>query len=358
MPLLSLALAASISLFDIPVGNSATWLGVAASVLAITVLLATVVAVLEHAESLAAHLGEPYGTVLLTVAVTTVEVAVIISMMLIGENNPTLARETVFATVMIACAGIVGICLTMGGLLHNQQDLKRQGTNAFLGALTALTILTLILPNYTLASPAQSFSSAQLIFVSLSALLLYASFVFTQTVRHRNHFLDGEFADHAMQRRHPLSRNGFAMRSALLLVGLTGIVLLADEAAIGVETWLHALSVTNSDAIIGAFIAMLVLLPEALAAIRAALHNQLQRSLNIAFGSALATIGLTIPVIGVASVVTGREILLGLPAADVVLLVLILFISTQSFSTGRTTLLTGLVHLIVFIAFLLLLAIP
>ena len=357
VPLGALALAVGSQLFGVPSGQGAAWVTVLVSFITLCVLLVTVFVVLEHAEALAFRLGQPYGTLLLTFAVTTVEVSIIVSMMLHGENNPTLARESVFSTVMIVCAGVVGLCLTLGAWQHRQQDLKRQGTSAILSVLTALTVLTLVLPNFTLTTDPGSFSPVQLIFVSFCSVLLYASFVFAQTVRQRDDFIDESVAYIGIHAGHA-SKRALYMNAVFLVIGLVGIVLLAEQVAIGIEDGLAALQVKQSDSIVGAFIATLVLLPESLAAIRAALNNELQRSLNIALGSALATIGLTIPAVGMASLITGRELTLGLSSGDTVLLVLVLSISIHSFGTGRTTVLTGMVHLVVFIAFLLLLAVP
>ncbi len=351
VPIACLALAIGIHIHGIPPRAVHPSIRILASVVAISVLLTTVFVVLQHAEALAVRLGQPYGTLLLTFAVTTVEVSIIVSMMLNGENNPTLARESVFSTVMIVCAGVVGLCLTLGAWQHRQQDLKRQGTSAFLSVLTALTVLTLVLPNFTLGKTPGTFSPLQLIFVSLCSVMLYASFVFSQTVRDRDDFLDDGIGS---RETHSVLSDASWLNALLLLIGLFGIVLLAEQVAIGVEDGLEVLQVQRPDAIVGAFIATLVLLPEALSAVRAALNNELQRSLNIALGSALATIGLTIPAVGIASLITGRELTLGLPAGDSVLLGLVILISIHSFGTGRTTVLTGLVHLVVFIAFLLL----
>ncbi|MDF2119416.1 ionic transporter [Roseiarcaceae bacterium H3SJ34-1] len=322
--------------------------------LAAVTLVVTVFVVVHHAEAVAQRIGEPYGTLLLTFAVTTIEVSVIVSMMLKGANNPSLARESVFSTVMIVCTGLVGICLTLGGWRHQYQDIKRQGTSAFLAVLIALSVLTLILPDYTLATKPGTFSTAQLIFVSALSVLLYGAFVFAQTDRHRDDFVfhvetedgTGEIATSA------------SASIALLATGLVGVVLLAELVASEVERGLIAFHVPQVDAVIGALIALLVLMPEGVAAIRAALSNELQRSLNVALGSACATIGLTIPAVAVASLVTGRDLDLGLGQGDTVLLVLALTISVVSFSTGKTTVLTGLVHLVVFVAYLLLVIVP
>ena len=244
--------------------------------LAIALLFATVFVVLRHAEAVAHHLGEPYGTLVLTLSVTTIEASVIVSMMLHGENNPTLARESIFSTVMIVTTGVLGVCLTFGGWRHRHQDIKRQGTSAFLAMLVAMTGFTLVLPNYTLAGEPGSFSTAQMIFVSLLSLLPYGSFVLAQMNSHRDDFVEDrdEQIEGAVQLGHHRS---VAVSLLLLFVGLAGIVLLAEQAAIGLEDGLHGLEVGHTDAIIGAFIATLVLMPESASAIKAAWGNELQR---------------------------------------------------------------------------------
>lgn len=356
LPIAALLLAAILQLGVIPAEHAAVPVRIVLSLLAIGLVFATVFVALHHAEAIAHHIGEPYGTLVLTLAVTTIEVSVIVSMMLHGENNPTLARESVFSTVMIVCGGVVGFCLTLGGLRHKHQEVKRQGTNAYLSVLTALAALTLVLPNYTLTVGHGNFSPAQLVFVSVLSVLLYGSFVYAQTGLHREDFI--EDLVEAEDRRHVAAQGGIAANVILLFVALAGIVLLAEDIAAGVEDALVSLQVAQADAIVGAFIATLVLMPESLAAIRASLRNELQRSLNIALGSACATIGLTIPAVAAASLITGRELTLGLGPGDTVLLLLGLGVSVISFGTGRTTMLTGLVHLVVFCAYIFLIFFP
>ena len=356
LPIAALVLAAVLDLGVVSATHAALPIRIVLSLLAIGMVFATVFVTLHHAEAIAHHIGEPYGTLVLTFAVTTIEVSVIVSMMLHGANNPTLARESVFSTVMIVCGGVVGLCLTLGGLRHKHQELKRQGTNAYLSMLTALAVLTLVLPNYTLTVGHGNFSPAQLVFVSVLSVLLYGSFVYAQMGLRREDFIE-ELVE-AEGRRNIAAKGRITANVVLLFVGLAGIVLLAEDIAAGVEDTLVALEVSQSDAIVGAFIASLVLMPEALAAIRASLRNELQRSLNIALGSACATIGLTIPAVAVASLVTGRELTLGLGSGDTVLLLLGLGVSVISFGTGRTTVLTGLVHLVVFCAYVFLIFFP
>jgi Ca2+:H+ antiporter len=329
---------------------------IAIALVAIGLVFATVFAVLHHAEAIAHRIGEPYGTLVLTLAVTTIEVSVIVAMMLHGENNPTLARESVFATCMIVCGGVVGLCLMLGGMRHGHQEIKRQGTSAYLAMLAALAVLALVLPNFTLSGGDAAYSGIQLGFVSVLAVLLYGSFVLAQTGRHREDFVE-ELIE-TRERPHLAEMPGISGNVILLLAGLVGVVLLAEDIAAGIEGALVTLQVQQADAIVGAFIATLVLLPESLAAIRASLKNELQRSLNIALGSACATIGLTIPAVAAASLITGKELELGLNSGDTVLLLLVLAVSILSFGTGRTTSLTGLVHLVVFAAYCFLIFFP
>ena len=329
----------------------------AAGTILTLLVFATVFVALHHAEAIARRIGEPFGTLVLTLAVTAIEVSIIVSMMLHGENNPTLARASVFSTVMIVCSGVVGICLTVGGLRHRAQDIRRQGTSAFLAVLIALSVMTLVLPNYTLATEPGTFAAAQLAFVSVLSVSLYASFLFAHTVGQKDDFMDVlELAE--PRAHHGATLSSTILHAAFLLVSLTGIVLLTEQVAAGVEEGLYHFEIVQADAIVGALIALVVLMPEAVSAIKASMANELQRGLNIALGSACATIGLTIPAVALASLITGRELTLGLSADDTVLLLLALLISIVSFGTGRTTALTGLTHLVVFLAFVLVTVMP
>jgi Ca2+:H+ antiporter len=316
----------------------------------------TVFTVLGHAEAVAHRIGEPFGTLVLTVAVTAIEVSVIVSVMLHGTQNPAIARESVFSTVMIVCAGMVGLCLVLGGMRHRKQEHNRQGTSALLAVIVALSVMTLVLPSFTLTAGPGVFSPVQLIFVSILCVLLYGTFVYGQMAGHREDFLDERPA--APPIHHVEPPRSLVMSLVLLAVGLIGIVLLAEHVAASLEEGLEALHLAQTDAIVGAFIATLVLMPEMLSAIRAARRNELQRSLNIALGSACATIGLTVPVVAAASLLLGHPLTLGLGSGDTVLLLLALAVSMVSLGTGRTTVMTGMVHLVVFVAYLMLIAVP
>jgi Ca2+:H+ antiporter len=357
LPVLAMALGIALRGIEHAVPELPDWALVVVPVAATAFLLPTVFAALHHAEAVARRLGEPYGTLVLTIAVTTIEVAIIVSLMLHGRNNPTLAREAVFSVVMIVCAGVVGVCLMLGALRHRVQELQQQGTSAILAVLVALSVLALILPNHTGSMPHGIFTTGQLAFVSLVSVLLYGAFLFMQTVRHRTDFLDMSPDEQGRDHRRPPAQVAFAS-FILLFVGLAAIVMLAKQVAAGVEDGLELMGVAQPDAIVGALIAALVLLPESISAVRAALQNRLQKSLNIALGSALATIGLTIPAVAAVSLITDHELTLGLENGDGVLLMLTLLLSVVSFGTGRTNVLTGLVHLVVFATYLLLLVIP
>src|SRR3954469_2822054 len=346
-PAAALALVAGLGLGAQRLAAAPPWvaeMGVPA--LATVVLIGAVFAALHHGEGVAPRLGEPFGTLVMTLAVTTIEVSIIASHMLHGENNPTLAREAVFSVVMITCTGVVGLCLLLGAMRHYEQDLRPRGTSAFLSALTALSVLTLVLPNYTITTKGPTFSPAQLAFVSVISVLLYGSFLFIETVRHRSDFLD-VWAEGPGADTHETPSNTQTLISfGWLIASLCGVVFLAKKVAAGVEDALDGMGLARPDAIVGAVIALLVLMPEISGAVRAAAHNRLQTSLNIALGSALATIGLTIPAVCVVSLLIGRELTLGLETRDSVLLFLTLGLSAISFGTGHTNLLTGLVHLV------------
>jgi Ca2+:H+ antiporter len=313
-------------------------------------VIATVFAAVHHAEVVAHRTGEPFGTLVLALAVTVIETALIVSVMLAAPaDNAALARDTIFAAVMIVCNGIVGACLLWGGVRHHEQDFRLQGASAALAVLTALTVLTLLLPNVVTSSPGPTFSTSQLVFAAVISLALYGSFIFTQTIRHRDYFLPVEGVGPETHEPPPSAK--IALVSAgLLLVALVAIVGLAKTLTPAVESGVLRLGVPK--AVVGIIIAALVLLPEGLAALRAAQANRLQTSLNLALGSSLATIGLTIPAVASVSIVLGQPLALGLDAKEQVLLALTLLVSVITLGTGRTTVLQGTVHLLIFAVFL------
>ncbi len=314
-------------------------------------MLGCVLAAVHHAEVIAHRVGEPYGTFLLAVAVTIIEVALIVSLMLSGGPSTTaLARDTVFAAVMIILNGMVGVCMLMGGSRFGEQRFGLYGVSASLATLAAIAVLTLVLPNYTTTVAGPFYSVAQLAFIAVVSIVLYGTFVLVQTVRHRDYFLPKEAADNKQVHAEPPSGRVALTSLALLMACLAAVVLLAKSLAPSIEA--AVASAGAPVAVVGVIIAAVVLLPEGLAALRAARANRLQTSLNLALGSALASIGLTIPAVAIVSIVTGWTLTLGLDTKSSVLLLLSLFVATLSLGTGRTTVLQGVVHLVIFAAYL------
>lgn len=315
-----------------------------------------VFAAVHHAEIIALRVGEPYGSIVLALAVTVIESSLILSLMLSGAaGSDVLARDTVFATVMIVLTGIVGLCLVVGGMRHREQAFGTDATAAALSVLGTLAVVTLVLPNYVLSAPGPYFSTAQLLFVGTSSIALYGVFLFVQTIRHRTYFLDaatGSAEADPPSALPPTPPGRIALASVgLLALALVGVVLLAKTLSPTLDRVIAAWGLPS--AFSGVVIAAIVLLPEGIAAVRTARANRLQSSLNLALGSALATIGLTIPIVGYAALWLEQPLVLGLGRAETVLLLLTLFISTVSLATGRTTVLQGAVHLVIFAVFML-----
>lgn len=321
-------------------------------------LVASVIAAVHHAEVIAHKVGEPFGTLVLALAVTIIEVALIVSMMLSGGIATSgLARDTVFAAVMIILNGIIGMSLLAGGRRHHVQGFKLEGINAALGTLTVIVVFTLILPNYSTSAPGAAYTPAQLGFVAVATLVLFAAFTFVQTVRHRDYFLPADDGEDDPDGHAELpSRRDTATSVAMLLVALVAVVLSAKAISPAMEAALDAVGAPA--ATVGILIAAIVLLPEGVAAVRAAASNRLQTSLNLAVGSAIASIGLTVPTVAVVALVMGWPLDLGLDMKSTVLLVLSLFVVSISLRTGRTTVLPGIVHLVLFAAYLFLSFVP
>jgi Ca2+:H+ antiporter len=328
--------------------------GLAFAGLLLVILFGTVFAAVHHAEVIAEKIGEPYGTLLLTLSVTVIEVALIATIMLGEKPVPTLARDTVFAVVMIVCNGLVGICILTGGLRYREQDVQVAGSSLYLSVLIVMATITLILPNYTLTTPGPVYSMGQLEFVSVVTLILYGVFLYTQTIRHRSYFI-GEAA-HGADDGASISNRTLALSIALLMVSLLAVVLLAKKFSLVVD--LATASIGAPPAFAGVLVAVLILLPESVAAVAAARKNDLQKSINLALGSSLATIGLTIPAVAVAAYALDMQLVLGLNVQEVVLLALTFVLSMLTFGTGRTNILFGLVHVVVFAVFLFLVFVP
>jgi len=320
----------------------------------LVILFGTVFAAVHHAEVIAERIGEPYGTLLLTLSVTIIEVALIATIMLGDKPVPELARDTVFAVVMIVCNGLVGVCILAGGLRYREQDVQVTGSSLYLSVLFVLATITLILPNFTLTTPGPIYSAAQLGFVSVVTLILYGVFLYTQTVLHRDYFIAGAVTvndDGALT-----SNRTLVMSVVLLLVSLLAVVLLAKKFSLVVDY--ATASIGAPPAFAGVLVAFLILLPESVAAVGAARKNDLQKSINLALGSSLATIGLTIPAVAVAAYVLDKKLVLGLNEQETVLLLLTFVVSMLTFGTGRTNILFGFVHLVVFAVFIFMVFVP
>lgn len=318
-------------------------------------LVGTVFATVYHAEVVAHRVGEPFGSLVLAVAVTVIEVALIVSVMVGGGvETAGLARDTVFAAVMIVCNGIVGLCLLAGGMRYREQVFQLQGAQAALSVIIALTTLTMVFPNVTSTTVGPMFSSSQLIFAAVVSLALYCSFLFVQTFRHRDYFLPERVEEEAHAQ--PPSNRTALLSAGLLLVSLVLVVALAKTLTPIIDLAIVRAGAPRS--VVGIVIAGLVLLPEGLASYRAARANRLQTSMNLALGSAIASIGLTIPAVATVSILFSKPLALGLGAKEELLLALTLIVSILTIGTGRTTVLQGIVHLVIFAAFVFLTVVP
>lgn len=349
VPLLALVLIGGLSARIIGVGNA----GILA--LAAALLGASVFAAVHHAEILALKLGEPFGSILLAVAVTVIEVGLIVSFLLSGADGvETVARDTIFSAVMIAVNGVVGISLLVGARRHGELGFTLDGATAALAVLGTLAVLSLVMPQFTLSAPGAAYSTVQLLFVALASLALYAIFIRVQTIKHRDYFLFGT-DDDADTIVAPSRRLSLASLT-LLIFCLTAVVLLAKQLSYPLDKAIDKGGLPQS--FVGVIVAMIVLLPESIAAIKAAVRNKLQVSLNLALGSAIASIGLTIPAVAIVSLVVAQPLDLGLPPAQIALLALTLLIGALTLGTGRTTVLQGAIHLVICGFFLLVSAVP
>lgn len=324
--------------------------------LVIGALIAAVLVSVHHAEVVAHRAGEPFGTLILALAVTVIEVSLIVSLMLSGGAGASaLARDTVFATIMIVCNGGIGLCLLAGTLRHFVLDFRVEGTSPPLAVIIALTTLTLILPTLTTTTIGPTFSPSQLVFAGAASLVLYGMFVFVQTVRHRDYFLPVEVESEG-QHAAPPAASMALLSLSLLVISLVAVVGLAKAIAPNVQDRVQAIGAPA--AVVGIVIALLVLLPETGAAMRAALRNRMQTSLNLLLGSALATIGLTIPSVAVIALWADLPLHLGLPPKETAMLVLTFLVSITTLAGGRATVLHGVVHLVLFATFLFLAVVP
>ena len=321
------------------------------------ILMGTVIAAVHHAEVVAHRVGEPFGTLVLAVAVTVIEAALILSMVIAGgKDMAVLARDSIYAAVMIICTGVVGICVLVGGIAHREQTFRVEGAGAGLAALIVMSALTLVLPAFTTTTPGGTYSSSQLGFVAVSSAALWAIFIFVQTVRHRDYFIpETDAANPDVHAEPPTTREAW-VSFGMLLVSLVAVVGLAKILSPTIERAVEAANAPR--AVVGIVIAALVLLPETWAAARAARANRLQSSMNLAIGSALACIGLTVPVVVLASAAFKLPLVLGLESKDIVMLMLTFLVSAVTLGTGRTYLMQGAVHLVLFAAYLFLSFVP
>jgi len=314
------------------------------------------VSVMRHADVLAVRCGEPYGTLILTLSAICIEVMMISAAMLHGENNPTLARDMMFAVMMIALNGLIGFALLLGGLRHHEQNYNLQGAGSYLNTIMSLAVLGLVLPNFTTSLAGPRFSTIQEIFLIVSSLILYLTFLFFQTGRHRQYFREtaGMMIDrdsHSESRRRSTS-----FHAVMLFLYLIVVIVLAEKFAIPMDNFVERFGMPQAFG--GAIVAGLILAPEALSAVQAATRNQLQRSVNILHGSVLASIGLTIPAVLIIGMTTKRSVTLGIEGGNMPLLLLTFGASIVTFGTGETNILQGCIHLVLFAVFLLLIFCP
>jgi Ca2+:H+ antiporter len=316
--------------------------------------------VVRHADHLAELLGEPLGTLILTMSVIVIEVALIIAVMLQGVADPTLARDTMFAVIMLMMNGMVGLALLAGGIRHVQQEYNLEGARAYLAVLIPLSAVALVLPNRTVSTDAGTMNFWQATIFSVATVLLYVIFLGLQTMRHRGFFVapgeeeethsEEELGNAAARRR------SIAFHSLFLFLILVPIVGLAEYLAVMVEEGIHTFGVPT--ALGGVLIAALILAPESISALDAAIANKLQRSINLCLGSALSTVALTVPAVLLLGLASGQEVRLGLTDDNTVLLMLTLLVSMLTFSGARTNVLYGAVHLLLFLTFIVLIFNP
>ncbi len=320
------------------------------------VILWSAMCVVRHADCLAIKFGEPYGTLILTLSAISIEVVVISTAMLHGANNPTLGRDAIFAVIMIALNGLVGLSLMLGGLRYREQHYNIQGVNAYLNVIMALAVLGLVLPNFTTSTSGPTFSTEQEIFFAAMSLLLYAVFLLIQTLRHRGYFLDVKETATKHSPHHLARIRSTGFHALMMLLYLAAVIFLAEKFAVPLDNSIEQFHMPQAFG--GAVIAALVLSPEGLGGITASLQNQLQRSINILFGSVLATIGLTIPAVLMIGLLTKRSVSLGLQGGNLPLLLLTLAVSVVTFTSRKTNVLQGCIHLLLFAVFVLLIFAP
>ena len=316
------------------------------------VLMTAAMSIVRHADVLAHRLGEPGGTLLLTLTITGLEVCMVGFVMSSGAPKPMFARDTMYAEVMLVLNGVMGLSLLLGAIKHGEQSYNLQSANSFLVLLLPLSVLGLVMPNYTRATPGPTLSVFQMVFLSIVSIAIYAVFLYVQIARHREYFVMSKESEDTDSNAAHESSHSNARHIVLLALYSVPLILLAEEMAKPLDA--AVLKLGAPPALGGLLMAVLVLTPESVSAIRAALANRLQRSVNLLLGSVLASIGLTIPLVIAVSLYSGRELLLGLDVSDSIMLALSLVTSILTFSLPRTNLLLGAVHLLLFCVFLML----
>lgn len=324
------------------------------------VILWSAFGVVHEAEELADRLGEPYGTLILTLSIVVIEVALVAAVMLGAKAAPTLGRDTMFAVIMIVMNGLVGLGLILGGLRHHRQNYNLDGAGAYLAAIIPLTTIALIIPNFTTSTPDGSLTVVQAVAFSVLTVVLYGIFLLLQTGRHSDFFLDfvkpGADAPEA-RAAHPDAGRGAILRHAgLLLVSLLPIVLLSKSLAAILDHGIKALGAPS--ALGGVIIAAIVFTPEGISAVKAIRRDQLQRAINLCLGAVTSTVGLTVPAVLAIGLISGQRVVLGLAPAEMAVLAMTLLLSVITFSRQGTTVLEGAVHLVVFFAYLTLIFSP
>lgn len=315
-------------------------------------LIGSVMSAVHHSEVIAERVGEPFGTIILAISITVIEVSIIISLMMSeGQAAAALARDTVYAATMLILNGIIGLCLLIGGLRHYEQKFSASSVTIALVSLVSIIVFTLVFPTFTESVRGAYYSTPQLLFASVACLVIYGSFLFAQTSRYRQYFLTvGPDENEATAAPIPISNKAFITSLAFLLAALGIVVLLAKTLSPAIESIIISYSLPK--ALVGVVIAIIILLPEAIAAITAARKNRLQTSINLSLGSALASIGLTIPSVAVVCILLDIPIILGLDIKSIVLLGLSVFTVMLSLSSGKSNIVYGVVLLVNLFAFL------
>ncbi|MCL2779751.1 MAG: hypothetical protein FWD73_17300 [Polyangiaceae bacterium] len=329
---------------------------VLAGVLLGAALLGGVLTAVHHAEVIAARVGEPFGAVILALAVTVIELGLLVSVMLGKHPEPTLVRDTIHAVVVLVLHGLAGLCIVVGAIKHHEPEFRTQGAQAYLTVLLPMVSITLILPNYTVTSRGPYYSGPQLAFVSVSCLALWLAFTFVQTIRNRDYFKPTQQREEAAQRVSRPTSRATGISLIMLLLALVAVVLLAKGVSPFIQTGVAAIGAPS--ALVGVIVAAIVLMPEATTAVRAALADRLQTSINLALGSAVASIGLTVPIVALISWWTGTPLELGISASGSALLVLSFMMAIITYGIGRASLLSGVVHMILLAMWLVFLISP